>query len=1086
MRIFAKCNLKRGFVMKKLCILLILVSFCYLTHAAEAIPFVCSFEKESDLENWETYNRDDDEECWFHGKADMGGWGAQSLASANNAPTDNWLVSPAIHFNEGGRYQLSFMVYTAYYCVEKMQVTIGAQPEPESQVTVLQDITIPQVKGYYGYKVSILLSDINEGDYHIGLRYYTDATNTMLVTVRDFSVSAITNGNIAGVVKSNDGKPLQGVKISIDGMVSRETVSDENGCYAFDEIPQGDYNLSAEKFGYNKIANRIITVAPEVTADGNITMYEMTQVAFSGTVKDVNGNPVSGASVCIKGYADYRTFTDADGKYMFEKVYVDGYSSQYSVDVKKNNFEKQTATAYIYGYGENTKDFMLRYMNLPPFSVKAEVSDGNTARLQWQQPVDLTELMYDNGEPLSPLGFTDGHDDANILGVIFREPMTLHKLKWYTIDIEGRSPYVNIFIMGLDSEGAPTGEILYSKERVVSDSEMWTSFTLEEPLFCPDGFMVAFSGNGNISLAKDTNPEIVGGKRQLFSNFITSPDAYRYFEDVNWTGALMVHAEGELYQLPPFSPEINYDVFRLLEQDKDDVSKWQKIGEGESGTELLDNSFSDLPRGDYYYAVTANYPAGGFTSEATLSNLIFKRQYASVVVRVSTNSVAEDAVGAIVKLKDPDGLSYTATVGSDNVASFDGIWRSKYELSIAQPGFRHESQMVDFSDKDVYEREEHLVQILAPVTNIDIVDTDNGSEKELLWNLFADIEDDFEDEGAYNDFEINPSGKIGWQYVDNDGFTTYSFSATTFPGMGSPMAAIIMNGNTTEPPVSTNISHSGSRELAFFACRAAELGGADDDGNDELIARPSDDYLISPRLTFHKDFTFSFFARTYQSQEDRLESFRVGYSTTDASLGSFTYVTDGYVNVPENPEYTRYEYAIPKEAKYVTLNSRSDDVFMLLVDDIKLSTGIRHSGEPHSYGDFIGYNVYLDGELLETRQDNRCLLDVSGLEVGEHNASVSKVYRSGESEALSVPFSITTNSIDGIVVNPIEIYSAARTLYIKGAYQEAAIYDISGVLLKAWAAPAEMTDVSDIARGIYIVKVMDTSGKITTAKILIK
>ena len=169
----------------------------------------------------------------------------------------------------------------------------------------------------------------------------------MLVTVRDFSISTVTNGNVAGVVKTNAGEPLHGVKISLEGIVSREAVSDENGHYGFDEIPQGDYNISAEKFGYNKISNQRITVAPEVTANGDITMYEMTQVAFSGTIRDVNGNPIPGASVCINGYADYRTSTDADGKYMFEKVYVDGYSSQYSVDVKKNNFEKQTATAYI-------------------------------------------------------------------------------------------------------------------------------------------------------------------------------------------------------------------------------------------------------------------------------------------------------------------------------------------------------------------------------------------------------------------------------------------------------------------------------------------------------------------------------------------------------------------------------------------------------------------------------------------------------------------------------------------------------------------------------------------------------------------
>ena len=72
----------------------------------------------------------------------------------------------------------------------------------------------------------------------------------------------------------------------------------------------------------------------------------------------------------------------------------------------------------------------------------------------------------------------------------------------------------------------------------------------------------------------------------------------------------------------------------------------------------------------------------------------------------------------------------------------------------------------------------------------------------------------------------------------------------------------------------------------------------------------SDDYLISPKLNFHKDFTFSFFARSYDS-ENGLERIRVGYSTTDAQLSSFTYLEEEFINVPT--EYTEYSYSIRKK-----------------------------------------------------------------------------------------------------------------------------------------------------------------------------
>lgn len=1049
--------------------------------AIEAIPFTCSFDNESDLESWNIYNRDEDENSWFYGKADMGGYGAQSKASSNYGATDNWLVSPAIHFEENGRYELSMMVYSAYYCTEKMQVTIGTQPEPESQTTILKDITVPYGDGYYGYKVSILLTDIEEGDYHVGIRYYTEATNTMLVTVKNFSISTITNGNLSGIVRSSNEEPLQGVKIAIAGTVNMETTSDENGNYSFTDIPQGEYTLSAELFGYNKITNQKVTVTPEITSTSDITMYEMTQVAFSGVVKDANGSPIPGASVRIDGYAKYRTHTDAEGKFLFEKVYIDSYSTQYAVEVRKNNFIAQTTSAYLSSYYENTKDFTLAYAGLAPFSVAAkQTSDVTAADVQWSRPIDLTELKYDNGEPSEPLGFSNGRDDANILGSIFREPMTIHQVKWFTMEYTGKCPYVNIFILGLDENGEPTGETLFTKEQVPTIDGTWSSYTLEEPLFCPNGFMIALSGNGNISLAKDSNPDIVGGKTQLYSNFIAATDAYKYFEDVEWEGALMLRAVGEAYQIPEFTPAINYDVFRFLEQDKEDASKWQKIAEAQTGTEYTDNAFETLPRGTYYYAVKANYPVGNLVSEATVSNPVYKLQHAAVTIHVTTNSVDEDAIGAVVKLDDPEGFSYTAVVGNDNNATFNEVWKSNYTLSVSQPGFTHEAQNVDFSEQESYNQDALLQQILAPVNNIDIVETEKSTEKMLLWDLFADIEDDFESEEAYSDFEINPSGTIGWQYVDNDGFATYSFSGSTFPGMGSAMAAIIMNGNATEPPVTTDISHSGVRELAFIACRAA--GG----GEGGLVIRPSDDYLISPRLSFHKDFQFRFFARTYQNQEGRLESFRIGYSTTDAALESFTYVTDGYVSVPEKFEYTEYEYTIPKEAKYVTLNSRSDDVFMLLVDDIKIGTGIKHSGEQQSYGNFTGYKVYLDGQLMGEQTENQCLIDISALTEGEHTASVSKVYRSGESESLSITFSTNEGSVEGMAAEKMKIYAANRKLHIKGDYKEAAVYNVAGSQIKAWEAPAEVMDLSAIPQGIYIVKVTTLSGKSVTAKISIE
>ncbi len=53
------------------------------------------------------------------------------------------------------------------------------------------------------------------------------------------------------------------------------------------------------------------------------------------------------------------------------------------------------------------------------------------------------------------------------------------------------------------------------------------------------------------------------------------------------------------------------------------------------------------------------------------------------------------------------------------------------------------------------------------------------------------------------------------------------------------------NGNNTVPPLGINPAYSGDRCLAFFAAYPTESGGG-------LILNKSDDYLISPLLSYHK------------------------------------------------------------------------------------------------------------------------------------------------------------------------------------------------------------------------------------------
>lgn len=176
----------------------------------------------------------------------------------------------------------------------------------------------------------------------------------------------------------------------------------------------------------------------------------------------------------------------------------------------------------------------------------------------------------------------------------------------------------------------------------------------------------------------------------------------------------------------------------------------------------------------------------------------------------------------------------------------------------------------------------------------------------------SQISDDFE---TYEPFTVDPAGI--WSYYDGDGLETYAISGVTFDNQEYIGSCIVFNPTVT--PLNGVSAHSGNQFLAFFNAN----GGA------------TDDWVISPELTFSSDGTISFFARSLSNAYGP-ESMKVWYSTTDNNPSSFTLIASELVSVLE---WTEYSYTVPSGAKYVALNCTSNDCVMLLIDDVVISCG---------------------------------------------------------------------------------------------------------------------------------------------------
>lgn len=209
----------------------------------------------------------------------------------------------------------------------------------------------------------------------------------------------------------------------------------------------------------------------------------------------------------------------------------------------------------------------------------------------------------------------------------------------------------------------------------------------------------------------------------------------------------------------------------------------------------------------------------------------------------------------------------------------------------------------------------------------------------------TDLTIDFEDEIEWT-FDFTP-----WTVVDVDLLDTYGFTGTTFPHNYEPMAYIVFNPATTDPPMTGDPEIQPHSGLQFGACMASVPSG--NQGND--------DWFISPQVeigTDSKGAMFTFWAKSYTDQYG-LERFNVAVSTTGNDPGDFTVISGpGYLEAPI--VWTEYSFdlsAYAGQAIYIAIQCVSFDAFVFMIDDLVIEPGVVPS-------DCDYFDAYTAGQLL--------------------------------------------------------------------------------------------------------------------------
>lgn len=1022
-----------------------------------SVPYSCNFSTDEEFALWNVEDANNDGFTW---KRETTLDAVYYYYNEENETIggNDWLISSPIHLEKGKLYRLNFKLqsYDVGY-PEKVGVYLGEGKTVADQTVLLGDYEI-ESNTFIGYKV-MLPDNLETGDYHLSFHCHSDPYMFILY-VTGVLLEEVSEGSISGVVTDGQ-KVLPGVEVILKD-TERKVLSDEEGRYEFKEVKTGDYTLGFNKTGYRYTQKMNVGVAFGETAIVDVALEQLPVYSVSGKILNRKHVPVAEAKIALSGYAKYAAKTDTDGMFAIPDVY---QAEKYKLVVERYGLCNDTLTLDLEDKNIVLEDIILEDKPLAPYLLKAELTDEQM-KLNWREPMDNRTFRHDNGIHGGRLG-TTGSTAKSVYGSVFRTPAKLTGMTWFTENYLQSHPTVNIFIFDLDADGEPTSAILYSKANVPNKDLEWITYEFPEPVNAPNGYMLALSYEGHVGLGLDNGegPDypFVEHTNCYAEDYTTG--VFTYTEEHDIRRSLMIRGIGILQgedELPSVTSDKRYSVWRLKSEHTANSEQWELLTAiPVNDFTYTDTNWSVQKQGFYCYAVKTVYDGGAISSPATFTGTLIKDMTTQIVLNIRTNTPINESKGAKVVLTNADNdaeHTYTGMVDAQGKASFTDVWKGIYKIEITLKGYEDcVVEAEDFSTENTYENSGYVMKeyIVNPF-ELEVIKTGTGNERRFNWNVVNYTFDDFE---SHLDFAVNSPGNTGWNYVDADGKETYAIDGLKYINATLPMAYMIFNPYETDPNVGfadPNIRpYSGEKFLASFPANPG----------------PNNDFIISPELHFNKDFTFKFYAKSY-TDDYGLELMNVGYSTQTDRIEDFVWLNGEKPVALPMGAWKEYKYTVPAEAKYVTINCVSDNIFIFMVDDIFVGVELPEDIDLERMKKDISFEVYLDGNKVATTKQTGHLF--SGLGKGMHKAGVKAVFSSVTTPLVELEFEVEETS--GIGENRLK----GRTIYpnpakslvtVSGEFDYVSIYNVSGNEVVRFTSDTPI-NVGNLPDGVYMVRIV--------------
>lgn len=994
---------------------------------------------------------------------------------------DDWLFSPKVELTGDKQYVVKIKMWTDRVC--QLQVTMGKDNKPESQ-TPLHEMEM--LNGSY-YRTYSLPASVAPGDYYFGLHATTTGLQDGYLFIQSLEAVEDRDGSIAFTLVNNDsGQALEDVELKLSGptYLERAEKTDADGKATFTSLTPGRYSVRYDIPGLMNTDPVYVEVGDNAAVSHTLRACLPSLVSVGATVVDYLGKPVADADVTLESdIMTYSAKTASDGTFTLSDVYGD---QDYRLTVSK--FLK---VDYTQSFRVSNQNMTLPAITLDNYFGKpAGIMTDRTENgmfVSWMVPLGDKEFKKDTGEYAGL--YTTYSQEYVRYGMKFSEPMSVEEINWVVAEIEDGKVDLGVWL--IDAEGNISTTPAVEVRDVASDTYKWDgnlnwqSYVLEEPVDAPYGCVVSV-GHGFVE----------GSSIGICTDYVTCYDTVEAFGDpmssgwnasVSYVGAFFIRAKGTMMsrnvnvaskapaykvssrpvvsRAPVLLEGIGYNVWRIEGEDTGNPDSWTVVESDLRGAYTVDREFNSLPQGTYRYAVQAVNHKGEKT-EIAFSAPVAHNLTTDYELTVYTNTAIELADGAVVTLKneDHDDIVFTGTVAGNKVL-FPAIPKGSYALTIEKYGFSTISTTVDLGSRSSYTAMMELsLTPLAPFA-LAVSQEEGSSDVVLAWNREDGIFDDFE---AMDDFAVNPAGEIGWTYVDADQGKTYGVNMcqqTPYPNMHSPMAFQAFNPSATTPDITEYVQpYSGKKVLVSVS---------------QENAQRNDDWIFSPEFAFDGPVTFRFHAASGFFGLMGNEEFMVGYTVGAPEPENVVWLTENPVAV--GGMWTEFTYILPTDARHAVIRCVSEDCMFFMLDDIFIG-----QVEADVFA-MTSFKIEIDGEdagMISSRS-----IVLQDLDPGKHIARVQTVYtlanaKNQYSDFAEIVFNVAEYSgIDNVSAESLYVYDrVSRTLSAGADTVMMEVFDMQGRMV---ASGSGMIDLSGLAHGVLVVRVVTAGGGVTSARIVL-